>query len=228
MENIFDALLTLPLFNGMSRPRLLDIAGRIRLRFVKLRPGEIVLRQGEDAENLVFMISGRVKISVVDEKSLIKVEQYIEDNCLLSADKLFGRKTYYSGTIIAEADSSFLFIDKEEVLKLVETDNIFCINYLNLLSAKAQKGGMYMLMGRKLTLPFRLRTLVELITINHAKEIMLTISHRSSFFEFLDCSRYDYVNLLQHLSRDCEIRFTEHQISIADRKQFLIALESFF
>lgn len=138
-RSMFETLMELPLFRGASRQRIADVVGMAKFHFVKFAPGDHVLRAGETCTHIKFILSGKVRLTISNADSRFSVSQTLEGPAVISPDFLFGRATNYPCTGIAETTASILQIEKSEYLKILHTDSVFLINYLNYLSMNAQK-----------------------------------------------------------------------------------------
>lgn len=77
---IYEKLLLFPLFQGMSRDDLEQVAGHTRLGFSKINAGTTVVADGDDCQQLFFMINGTLRVETMsDDRGYTVVEQLEAD-----------------------------------------------------------------------------------------------------------------------------------------------------
>lgn len=136
---IYEKLLQFPLFQGMSRDDLEIVAGHTRFGFAKFHAGRSVARTGDACQQIFFLISGMVRIMSHADDHGYSVEESVSAPYILQLDAIFGYYQRYTHDYIAQTDSSFLTIDKEEVVRLSEDFLVFRLNLMNLFATQAQK-----------------------------------------------------------------------------------------
>lgn len=136
---IFDKLLQFSLFQGMSRDDLELVAGHTRFGFVKVPQGKTVVKEGMACTHLFFLINGTVRVeSCSDDHSYAVVEQ-MQAPYILQPEAIFGYQQRYTQTIVAQTDTNFITIEKEEVVRLSEDFLVFRLNLLNIYATQTQK-----------------------------------------------------------------------------------------
>lgn len=139
MSSMFDLLLNLPLFRGVTQLRLAKIVGEAKFHFLKYPAGEAIINAGDRCGHLAFVISGKVRSTTVNANGRFAVSQTLEAPAVISPDFLFGRHTEYPGSVRAQTDTSIMKVSKGDYVKILNSDSVFLFNYLNTLSANAQK-----------------------------------------------------------------------------------------
>ena len=109
-RSMYENLMTLPLFKGVSYSRLSEIVGNTRLAFLKYLPGEHMLSAGEPCTHIKFVISGHVRLTICNESDRVKVSQTLSSPAVISPDFLFGRNTLYPASATAIDTVSILLI----------------------------------------------------------------------------------------------------------------------
>ena len=139
MASMFELLLELPLFRGVTHNKLAQIVGEAKFHFLKYPAGEYVIRSGEACSHLTFVISGSVRTTIVNANGRFSVSQTLSSPAVIAPDFLFGRLTHYPCDVVALNDVSILKISKGDYVRILDSDPVFLFNYLNILSANAQK-----------------------------------------------------------------------------------------
>ena len=63
---MYDKLLQLPLFQGMSKFDFTDILEKVKIHFNKYEPGSCLVRQDTPCNQLIFVLDGEVQIESKD------------------------------------------------------------------------------------------------------------------------------------------------------------------
>lgn len=136
---IYEKLLLFPLFQGMSRDDLEQVAGHTRLGFSKINAGTTVVADGDDCQQLFFMINGTLRVETMSDDRGYTVVEQLEAPVILQPEVIFGYTQRYTHTYIAQTDANFIAIGKDEVLRLSEDFLVFRLNLLNLFATQTQK-----------------------------------------------------------------------------------------
>lgn len=138
-NRIYDNLLALPLFLGMSRNDLQQAAGQTRFDFRKMEEGEVIVSDGDPCTHLYFLLDGEVMVKTTSSGHTYHIEEDIHAPEIFQPERIFGLHQHFTHTYIAKHPCSLLCIAKREVLKLADNFDIFRINLLNLISTQSQK-----------------------------------------------------------------------------------------
>ena len=118
---MYDTLLMLPLFQGMSQADLTRIIEKVKFDFVKFEDREVIFRQGERCDKLVFLLSGELLSEAVAPCGLFTLEERLDRPVMVELHSLFGSDTTYKSTYTACGEVAMLMIDKSYVFKLMFT-----------------------------------------------------------------------------------------------------------
>ncbi|MBR1462936.1 MAG: Crp/Fnr family transcriptional regulator [Prevotella sp.] len=136
---VFEKLLELPLFQGMSRNDLNDVVAQTRFGFNRLPKGNTVVSDGEACNRLIFLTEGTLSVeSRADDGSYSLVEQLNAPN-ILQPERLFGLTQCFTKTFTTLSPCRFLILDKAEAVRLSDKHQIFRINLLNIISTQSQR-----------------------------------------------------------------------------------------
>jgi len=136
---MFDILMGLPLFKGVSKDRMSKTVGAAKFNFLKYLPGETIIRVGQPCNDIAFIISGTVRIVVANPDGRFSVSHSLIAQDVISPEFLFGKVTKYPCTVMAVDTVSVLLISKADYVNILMSDTVFLFNYLNVLSMNAQK-----------------------------------------------------------------------------------------
>lgn len=134
---MFELLAELPLLRGASPQRLSEVCGQMKIRFSKAGVEDEICRAGNVCNGLVFILSGSVRL----EQTLdhFGIEQTLEAPQVIAPENLFGLSTTFPCTVKALTSVSYMEISKEDYRRMLTMDSVFLFNYLNMLSARAQR-----------------------------------------------------------------------------------------
>ena len=135
---MYDTLLQLPLFQGLCKNDFTSILGKVKLHFRKYNADEIIVEQGEPCTELIFLLNGEISSQIVDEQKSYSLHETFGSPFVLEPYSLFGMHPNYIATYRARTDLNLVSIDKAFVLSELNNYEIFRLNYLNLLSNRAQ------------------------------------------------------------------------------------------
>ncbi|MGI6242848.1 MAG: Crp/Fnr family transcriptional regulator [Prevotella sp.] len=141
MENfrLYNKLITLPLFVGMSKDELEQIVAQTKFDFLKTESGDIIVREDDKSGQLLLLVSGEIELSsFADDKGYV-VYEYLKAPYALQPERTFGLSQRYSCTATAMTTCSLICINKNEILRLTDASLIFRLNLLNTISTALQK-----------------------------------------------------------------------------------------
>lgn len=134
----FTLLQKAPLFNRLRIDEIEKILSEIPYRIRKFKAGSLIVNCGEQVKSLMIVISGVVKGEMVDYAGkVIKIEDIPAPGALASAF-MFGNRNLYPVNVIAVTDSELLIIDKNPFLNLLMRHDLVLVNFLDMISNRAQ------------------------------------------------------------------------------------------
>ena len=139
METMFDTLLQLPLFQGLCHEDFTSILDKVKLHFIKHKVGETIIESGSPCKQLCFLLKGeRFLSSQSSKENIYTVIEQMEAPYLLEPQSLFGMNTHYTSAYVAHTEAHTVSISKAFVLSDLFKYEIFRLNYMNIVSNRAQ------------------------------------------------------------------------------------------
>lgn len=136
---IYERLLRLPLFQGMSQDGLIALVGHTKLEFSRIDSGQTVCSEGSPCDSMIFLMSGQLTlISHADDHSY-QVEERLSAPMLLPPEYLFGLSQRHPHSCVSTSPCELLILSKMEVLRLLESNHIFRANLLNIIATRTQR-----------------------------------------------------------------------------------------
>lgn len=206
--NFFDTLTDLPLFKGISHETMARTVGRYRFEFKKFVEGETIIEAGSPCASIVFVLSGKVRMKTVIAD--FEIGQTLSEGSVFMADFLYGRITKFPSSVVASETVGTLEISKADYINILNSDNIFLLNYLNYLSRKAQLCFDNVPNGSFLS---KISYLIDFFTQPSSSDIQIRTS--SKIFDVLGLSETDYnLNMENLVAKKMISSFTGNQINI--------------
>lgn len=223
MDTMFNILMSLPLFAGVSINTIAEMAGTTKLHFLKYTPGERIVNAGDPCTHLKFIISGSARSVIENSDGRFRVSQTLSGPSVIAPDFLFGRLTSYPCTVTALEPCGILQIAKADYMKLLHTDQVFMLNYLNTLSMNAQKSVAGVLAITTGSLEERIAFWIIALTQRGGTDIALTCRQRDLYGVF-GVQRSSFIQTLDNMKERGLITYTQHEIRVVSRENMLSLL----
>lgn len=139
MADMYSIIMDLPLFKGISREQVSSFLEKTSIEFRNFNPSEIIIEQGNIIDNICFIISGEVTISWLNPTAGITLKYAIGKGSVLGANYLFGMHRNIPFGATAKTKVSALILTKSQYLALLESSQVYMLNYLNYLSLQIQR-----------------------------------------------------------------------------------------
>lgn len=137
---MYDLLLQLPIFQGLSAETLTDILDTIPFNFRKFRKGEVIAAPGEVCDHVTFVLSGTVQLVQPAFDGRIIISQTFDGPHTMPFYYLFGALNSSDSQLVAYSETAGVMeLSKEHFLQLLPQHPLLMVNVLNMLSTHAQK-----------------------------------------------------------------------------------------
>lgn len=138
-SELFDTLLGLPLFQGISRGEFIELMGRMRFARKLYAAGTTIVSQDKPCNTLFFILDGLITAQHESGNRKYTITEWLNPPTVLQPEVIFGLRTRYTGTYTAFTSVRALEIDKGAVRDVLLNYEVFRLNYLNLLSTRLQQ-----------------------------------------------------------------------------------------
>lgn len=223
MDSMYEILMGLPLFKGVSRQRISEIVGMAKLHFMKYLAGETIITAGSPCTHITFIISGRARVSIKNPDGRFCVSQTLTAPDIISPEYLFGRATTYPCTAVAQEPTGILQISKSDYLKILDTDRVFLFNFLNILSRGAQKAVDGVLALTNGSLRERIAFWIICLSQPGGTDVRLTCRQRD-LYSLFGVPRSSLIAILESMKDDGLITFAPNEITVLSRPALLATL----
>lgn len=136
---MFERLLQLPMFQGLTTQELSEVMAHVRLNFVNYVEGDEIVMQGDSCRQLIHIIGGEVAASYQDPNGRFTLHERLPQLKVLEPYNLFGMYQKFSRTYTFATDGITLAIEKPVVLRRLLANDIVKINYLNIACNRYQQ-----------------------------------------------------------------------------------------
>lgn len=136
---MFERLLQLPLFQGLTSYELSEVMAHVRLNFVNYHAGDEIVAQDDPCKSLIYIISGEVCSEYRDAEHRLVLKEALPKIGVIEPYSMFGMFQKYSRTYAFSTDGITLSIDKQVMLQRLMASNIVKINLLNIVCNRYQQ-----------------------------------------------------------------------------------------
>ena len=138
MDTMFDTLLQLPLFQGLSHDDFTSILEKVKFDFTKYKAGEVIVEAGHVCDSLIFILKGEVQSISVSPSADLSVSEFFLAPHVIEPYSLFGMSVSFAATFTARSEVHTVCIPKKYIFSTLFDYEIFRLNYLNILANRAQ------------------------------------------------------------------------------------------
>lgn len=225
MESMYEKLMELPLFQGVSRDKLSELIEKTPFHFVKYTAGEQIVETNEECTHIRFILTGDVRIDLSSANRRVTVSETLAGPNVIGPDYLFGRNTFYPFNATAITDCGVLQILKSDFINILMSDKVFLFNMLNVLSRNSQKGTFGIMALSSGSIEERMAFIITSLTQRGSKDIKLTYKQKDLCC-ILGVQRASLVSALERLRKEDIIEYTLSEISVNSREDLLKILHS--
>ena len=99
--------------------------------------GDIIFNEGDECQKIGIIQSGDIKITTITMQDHEETISYLTKGEIFGNHLIFSSHPYYLGDVICEKKATIIFINKNELIKLLQTNESFLVHYFNEMSNKA-------------------------------------------------------------------------------------------
>ncbi|MBQ7941748.1 MAG: Crp/Fnr family transcriptional regulator [Muribaculaceae bacterium] len=225
MESMYEKLMELPLFQGVSRDKLSELIEKTPFHFVKYNKGQQIVSANDNCTHIRFIISGDVRIDISSTNRRVAVSETLSGPDVIGADYLFGRNTFYPFNATALTECGILQIVKADFINILMSDKVFLFNMLNMLSRNSQKSTFGIMALSSGSIAERLAFIVTSLTQKGSKDIKIVYKQKD-LCSILGVQRSSLIHALEKMNIDGVIDYTMTEIKVNSREALLEILHS--
>ena len=138
--SMYDTLLLLPLFQGLSKNDITDILTKVKFHFRKYEPGSCIYRQGDLCTEVSFFLSGSVMAETDSRNGSYLFCEAMPVPHVVELYSLFGIYPCYNASYKAVTEVSLLSIDKYYLLDQLNSYIPCGLNFSNIIFVFTKMG----------------------------------------------------------------------------------------
>lgn len=126
------------LFKNISKIENLKVLDEIKYQILSYKRNEYVAFRGDLIKGLYVNIEGNLVAEMSKEDGNIKKIEELKNGTIIASAFIFGKNNKFPVDLIAQTDVKILFVEKEELIKLLLSNSETLVNLLDDISNKAQ------------------------------------------------------------------------------------------
>ena len=215
MKTIYDTLLQLPLFQGIERVKLIGLLEKTALEFKKYHKDDVIFHKGEECRRFLFLIKGNISVETIDKSNKFLIYERMKKSTLLFPAFLFGKQTQYPATAKALDEVSLLSIEKSQALELMQNEQIFLLNFLNIVSNKTQTAFDQITSLSETDLKKNFAFFILTLTEKGSSDIHIK-STQQDLADFFGVARPSLLKILNEFKENDIIAYRRKELSVLD------------
>lgn len=215
MNSMYQQLMQLPLFQGVSTEVITALVEKLPFHFLKFRNGEQIFAAGDQCSHIRFIVSGKVRLETPCDHLRVSLLQTLETPHVMAAEYLFGRETTYPYAAFADGPCGILQLRKSDYIKMLAFDKVFLFNILNYLSSGSQRNTASILAVKEGSVIERLAMIVEALTVTGATDVTVRFKQKD-LCVLLGTQRTTLIASLDKLSDEDILDYTSNELRILD------------
>ncbi len=220
---MFETLMGLPLLSGASHEQISGFIAKTHLDFSTFNPGDEIVALNSRCRTLRCILSGDAVVSHPLFENNIIVNEVAGPGRFLGAERLFGLENNFCFRVEALTRCGTMEISKPQYLRLLQSDQIFLINYLNYLSRTAQRNEDLLVNSQLDSIASLFFHILELTTSRDSRNITIA-SRRMPMRDFLvNKLHMDSAELQSFIDAGLVHKVNDHTIQIPDRQRIFDA-----
>ena len=215
MNSMYQQLMQLPLFQGVSTDVITALVEKLPFHFLKFRNGEQIFAAGDQCSHIRFIVSGRVRLETPCDHLRVSLLQTLETPHVLAAEYLFGRETTYPYSAFADGPCGILQLRKSDYIKMLAFDKVFLFNILNYLSSGSQRNTASILAIKDGSVVERLAMIVDALTVTGATDVAVRFKQKD-LCVLLGTQRTTLIASLDKLADEDIVNYTSNELRVWD------------
>lgn len=138
MEKLYETLLQLPIFQGITLYDFNNLIGKLKWHFNKYQEGETIIEAGEPCDKVVCILSGHTSFSTTSPNNMFSITEYTDEPFIIEPYSLYGMDYSYKSTYTATSEVTTGSFTKLAFLTIVNNFLICRLNIINMLCHRNQ------------------------------------------------------------------------------------------
>lgn len=224
MNSMYQQLMQLPLFQGVSTDKITALVEKLPFHFLKFRNSEQIFAAGDQCTHIRFIVSGRVRLETPCDHLRVSLIQTLATPHVLAAEYLFGRETTYPYTAVADGPCGIMQLRKSDYVKMLEFDKVFLFNILNYLSSGSQRSSSSLAAIKDGSVAERLAMFIEALVVTGATDVVLRFKQKD-LCSLLGTQRTTLIATLDRLVDEEILDYDSNELRLLDQKRLVEYLQ---
>jgi CRP-like cAMP-binding protein len=214
---MFESLKASLLFRGLEIHEINLLINSVPHQIKQFSVNDVLAYSGEKVEKAIILLDGKLQGEMIDfARNSLKIEEIVPPQ-MVAAAFLFGPHSVFPVNLSAKSEGKVLIIFKKDFTQLLSADQRVLINYLNIVSGKAQ------FLSEKITF-LSLKTIREklayflLQNLKPDSRIAILNQSQKSFAETLGVARPSLSRTITEMETAMIIRWEKNQVRILNLK----------
>lgn len=135
---MYENLLRLPYFQGMSKDNITAILDKIQLEYKNHGDKEPLCKKGDECNRFIILTKGEITSCAEASDGTYSIEEEHKAPYAIEPYSMFGYNTTYNRSYRSKDNCTTLTIEKSFFFNEFSKQNIFTLNFTNLISRRAQ------------------------------------------------------------------------------------------
>lgn len=220
ITTMYENIMCLPYFQGMSKDEITSILDKVKLEFTHYNDGEQITAQGSLCNKLTLLIRGNITSTCTSPDKNYTLIEELTTPFAFEPYSMFGASPYYRCSYQAKGDCDILKINKSYLFDEFSKHEIFLMNLLNLISQRAQQKNNQIWSQRQLCLSDRIIEFISIRTESQSGYKILQIK-MEVLAAILGETRINVSRILNTFQQKGIIELRRKEIHIPDFKKFI-------
>ena len=224
MNTMYNILLELPFFQGLCHEDITSILEKITLDFKDLGENQVIAQKGSEANQLIFVMEGRIKKDSSTLNGKLIMEEIIRPPYVIEPQSLFGWNTTLFSTYSTFSPTKLLVVSKKALRNELFNYEVFKLNFLNYICYQNQKLNQQQWNLEDQTIEERL--LSVLWNLSDRNSIQQTIRVKMTILaQFMSSTRLNISRILNEWNDLHLVKLSRQEIIIPNPKKLLMYKE---
>ncbi len=216
MEKYLDSLKKSILFKNISTDEINNLISRVPYSISKYNKDDVIAIEEDDCNSLGIILSGTVEIHKSFPSGKIVTINHFEAGNVFGEALVFSGNHKYPATIISSSNTEIMYINKDDVIKLMISDDRVLNNFVSVLSNR-----ILMLNDRITNLSYDSirKKIANIILVEYSKQKnkLLTLPFcRKKMAELLNIPRPSLSRELMKMKEEGIIDYHKNKLKILD------------
>lgn len=210
---IYDKLLGLPLFQGLSSSDLQDIVAQVKFGFMRYGRNQVFVTEQQPCRSLLFVLDGDVEMLSTSADHSYTVAERLPTPSIIEPERIFGLKQHYTRRYTALSQCHLISVGKDDIMLLSSQYVVFRMNMMNILSTLSQRYQRILWQHHPESVEERIRFFIRRHCVLPSGRKVIRIKMQELADEIND-SRLDVSTALNKMSEDGVIQLQRGIITV--------------